>query len=193
MQLDSQEFPALMERVRASSGDAARELVDRYGDHILRIVRHKLHKKLRSKFDSDDFVQAVWTSFFALPVEEMRFEHPEALAAFLMQLARNKVIDAVRQRLQTGRYDVNRERPLDGSQAPEVGNLPGREPTASQVAMAREEWQRYLETQPAQHQQVLMSLHRGRSTQEIARELNVSLRTIYRVLRQMNKKPRRPS
>src|SRR6266850_5492957 len=106
MHVDSQEFPALMQGVRSSSDEAARALVDRYGDHILRIVRHKLHKKLRSKFDSADFVQAVWTSFFAMPLDEMRFQHPEELAAFLMQLARNKVVDAVRQRLQTGRYDV---------------------------------------------------------------------------------------
>ena len=174
-----------MERVRTSPEDAARELVDKYGDHILRVVRRKLHQKLRSKFDSHDFVQAVWASFFALPPDRVKFERPEDLAAFLMQLARNKVVDAVRQRLQTARYDVTREQPLDGSQAPGGGNLPGREPTASQVAMAREEWERHLREQPAQYRHVFLSLHRGRTAEEIARELNVSLRTVYRVLRHM--------
>lgn len=188
MEVDSHDFPALMERVRASSEEAARELVDRYGDHILRVVRRKLHQKLRPKFDSADFVQAVWTSFFAMPMHQVHFERPEDLAAFLMRLARNKVVDAVRQRLQTARYDIERERSLDGSQAPACGNLPGREPTASQVAMAREEWERYLEQQPDHHRRVLQSVHRGRSPEEIARELNVSLRTVYRVLRHM--KPR---
>src|SRR5262249_14283511 len=62
-----QELRGLMERIRAGSQEAARELCDRYGSHILRVVRRKLDKKLRSKFDSVDFLQSVWTSFFVNP------------------------------------------------------------------------------------------------------------------------------
>src|SRR5262245_32263571 len=43
-----QELRGLMERIRAGSQEAARELCDRYGSHILRVVRRKLDKKLRS-------------------------------------------------------------------------------------------------------------------------------------------------
>src|SRR5581483_11639550 len=106
-------FDDLMRRLRDGSEDAARELLHRYGDAILRVVRRKLSRELRSKFDSVDFVQAVWASFFTGTPRQRRFDHPQALMAFLVTLAQNKVIDAVRQRMQTQKHNVNRERPLD--------------------------------------------------------------------------------
>ena len=53
----------LMRSVREGSEDAARMLFDRYAPHIRRVVRRKLHQKLRPQFDSVDFVQDVWASF----------------------------------------------------------------------------------------------------------------------------------
>src|SRR5271170_5545939 len=106
---ESREFACLMQRVSAGSQDAARELVERYGAHILRIVRRNLNRRLRAKFDSADFVQAVWASFIALPLDRYNFEQSEALVGFLFHLARNKVVEAVRQRLQTQKYNINRE------------------------------------------------------------------------------------
>src|SRR5262245_48786451 len=109
---DPREFAGLMRRVSAGSQGAASELVERYGAHILRIVRRRLNRHLRTKFDSGDFVQAVWASFFALPLEQYNLEQSEALVGLLYHLARNKVIEAVRQRLHSQKYNVNRERPL---------------------------------------------------------------------------------
>ena len=57
-------FVALMRRVREGSEAAAWELVDKYGGHLRRAVRRVLNPMLRSKFDSLDFVQLVWDSFF---------------------------------------------------------------------------------------------------------------------------------
>src|SRR5947209_4816813 len=54
MSVDRDEFKNLMRRVQEGSEDAARELLDRYGEHILRVVRRKLSRQLRSKFDSVD-------------------------------------------------------------------------------------------------------------------------------------------
>src|SRR5437870_4945509 len=48
MSVDRDEFKNLMQRVRDGSEDAARELLDRYGEHILRVVRRKLSRELRS-------------------------------------------------------------------------------------------------------------------------------------------------
>ncbi|HKI31931.1 MAG TPA: sigma-70 family RNA polymerase sigma factor [Gemmataceae bacterium] len=186
---DSQdEFGDLMRRLADGSEDAARELLDRYGEHILRVVRRKLNRELRSKFDSVDFVQAVWASFFARP-RQRRFDHPQALIAFLVTLAQNKVIDAVRQRLQTQKYNVNRERALDGSVAAEAAGLRAREPTPSQVAVANDEWQRLLADLPARYQRMLVLLREGHTQKDIARELNVNEKTIRRVLEKLNEEP----
>src|SRR5262249_44175004 len=63
MDEEVQEFAALMQRLAGGSQEAARELYDRYGPHIRRVVRRRLIPALRPKFDSIDFEQDVWKSF----------------------------------------------------------------------------------------------------------------------------------
>ena len=176
-------FQDLLQRARESCDQSARELVDRYGPHILRVVRRRLNKRLRSKFDSVDFVQAVWASFFALPVAKYHFERPEQLVEFLVGLARNKVVDAVRQRLATQKYNVQRELPLHDSAVKEGLDLAARGPTASQVAMAKEEWERAQDERRGRDERIVDSLATGLNLQEIAREIGVSEKTVRRVLR----------
>jgi RNA polymerase sigma-70 factor (ECF subfamily) len=183
------DFADLMQRLRDGSEEAASELLARYGEPILRVVRRKLSHELRSKFDSVDFVQAVWMSFFADVPRQRRFDHPQALIAFLVTLAQNKVIDAVRQRMQTQKYNINRERPLDGSVAAEAAGLRAREPSPSQVAVANDEWQRLLAELPSRYQRMLVLLREGHTQKDIARELNVNEKTIRRVLEKLNEEP----
>ena len=59
------EFRALMQRLREGSDEAAWQLVEQYGEPIRRAVRRALSARLRPQFDSLDFVQLVWSSFFA--------------------------------------------------------------------------------------------------------------------------------
>lgn len=182
---DSLEFGLLMQRVRAGSEEAAQELFERYGPHIFRVVRRRMTQKLRAKFDSADFVQAVWASFFAIPTCRQTFERPEALVAYLAQLASNKVVDAVRQRMQTAKYNVNRERSLDGSAAFQAGTVAGADPTPSQIIGAREEFAQLLKQLPARHQEIIVLLGEGHTHAEIAQRLNIDPKTIWRVLRQV--------
>jgi RNA polymerase sigma-70 factor (ECF subfamily) len=183
------EFNDLMRRLAEGSEDAARELLERYSGHILRIVRRKLHRKLRSKFDSVDFVQAVWASFFADAPRQQAFDHPQALVAFLVTLAQNKVIDAVRQRFQTQKYNVNREHALDGSVALQAAALAAREPTPSQKVSEDEEWQRLLTDLPANYQRMLLLLREGHTQKSVARELDVNEKTVRRWLEKLNEEP----
>lgn len=175
------DFAELMQRVTTGSEGASRQLIERYGAHIIRIIRRKLHRSLRPKFDSADFVQAVWASFFALPLGKYQFDRSEALVAFLMALARNKVVEAVRQRLQSQKFNVNRERAL----ADVTDALVAREPSAEQIAIAREEWDRLLQDQPAHYQEILIALRDGDTQQDIAGRLGVNERTVRRVLRKL--------
>ena len=176
-------FQDLLQRARECCDESARELVERYGPHILRVVRRRLNKRLRSKFDSVDFVQAVWASFFALPMEKYQFDRPEQLVEFLMGLARNKVVDAVRQRLATQKYNIERELPIHDSAVNEQLDLAARGPTASQVAIAKEEWERLQDVERTRDERILDSLGTVLNLQEIAREIGVSEKTVRRVLR----------
>src|SRR4051812_332701 len=93
------EFAILMEKLRNQTEGAAEELIERYGPAVVRVVRRRLRKGLRSKFDSMDFVQSVWATFFATPAQQFDFDDPESLIKFLTKVARHKVVDAVRERL----------------------------------------------------------------------------------------------
>lgn len=179
------DFSSLMKRIQQGCPDAARELLAHYEAHLLRVIRRKLNKRLRPKFDSLDFVQAVWASFFANPPRERVFERPEDLVGYLVRLAQNKVIDAVRQRLQTQKHNLNREHSLDGSAAFQAAGLTARQPTPSQLAVAREEWDRLLQGQPAHYQQILDLRRQGHSPPEIARELGLDETTVRRALHRL--------
>jgi RNA polymerase sigma factor (sigma-70 family) len=180
---DPQSFQLLMQRVRAGSPEAARELFDQYGHHVRRVVRRTLHKKLRSKFDSSDFVQSVWATFFA--ARPPGIATPEDLCAFLNRLARNKVVEVFRQRCQTDKYNVNRERSLEGSAAYQATRMAARQPTPSQVAVANEQWDQLRHDLPAHYRDILELTRQGNTQQEIAQKLNLHERTIRRVLRKL--------
>jgi len=170
-------FRELMEQVRAGSDAAAHELVEVYGPYILRVVRRRLHQHLRSKFDSTDFVQAVWASFFAIPHEDRQFDRAETLVAFLAAVARNKVIEAVRQRFQAHEYPLQ-----EPDQPGQADPLRGRQPTPSEVAIAREEWDRLWNSPDDQEQLIVRSRWKGGTVRAIAARLGVSERTIRRIL-----------
>jgi RNA polymerase sigma factor (sigma-70 family) len=176
------EFRDLMRRVREGSEDAARQLLKSYGPHIIRAIRRALDRELRSKFDSTDFEQAVWASFFANPADQYTFERPEALIAFLVRMAQNKVADVARQRLQGQKYNVNREHSLEGSAVCNEGDLTSPDPSPSQVVAAQEEWDHLLEAQPERDRRILELLRQRKTHLEIARELDVSEKTVRRVI-----------
>ncbi len=122
---ENNEFSELMKRVADGSEDAAWTLVERYGDRLLRAVRRSLPDGLRSKFDSVDFVQLVWASFFRVRGSSSRYGDPQELVAVLMQMARNKVAMEIRHRA-TQKHDFRRERRLEGSYCLDDGHLVSR-------------------------------------------------------------------
>ena len=179
------EFRQLMERVVAGSEEAAAQLLDRYGPAVLQAVRRRLSRQLRSKFDSLDFVQDVWASFFANPPSERRLHRPEMLVAFLTQVAKNKVIDATRQRLHGVKHNVNLEQSLDNSTLGGPGAVPAQQDTPSEAVSRDEEWVRLLNAQPIVYRRILILLREGKKPAEIAKELQIHPRTIRRVIERL--------
>lgn len=179
------EFDRLMEEVRAGSQDAAWELLERVGPHVHRVVHRMLNRELRSKFDSMDFVQAVWASFFVNRRQIAAFARPEQLIGFLVAMARNKVIGEHRRRMMTAKYDVRRET----AGAAEVGSISETqvhpEASPSQFAMARECWNQLVSGQPELHQQIVVRKFMGDTHEEIAANLGINRRTITRILNQL--------
>jgi RNA polymerase sigma factor (sigma-70 family) len=179
------DFQMLMKRVRAGSQGAVRALLERYQQPLFRVIRRRLHKVLRSQCDSEDVLQSVWASFFAIPVGDFDFEEPAALQAYLVEMACSKVIEAYRRRLGTQKRNRNREKSLHGSAAAETEKLRARTPTPSQVVMAKERWAHLIEGLPAHHQRILRLLRQGKTHDEIAAELGYHERTIRRLIQKL--------
>ena len=179
------EFRALIEDAQAGSQDAIRQLIDQYAPHIIRTVRRRLSRSIRAKFDSIDFAQAVWASFFAGSQQFARFDRPEELMGYLATLARNKVVDETRRRMMTEKYNVNRERSLNDSNLLSARRLAAQEPSPSEVAVADELWKRLLRGQPAQYRQILELRRNGNTQQQIAEQLGVNERTVRRTIQRI--------
>jgi len=178
------EFQDLLRRVQAGSEDAAWELVERYGEGIRRAVRRSLASPLRSKFDSLDFVQLVWSSFFRGRDRVGRFERPEQLVAFLAVMARNKVGLELRRRLSTSKYNVRRERSCDESAIEHVEASP-RQPGPIDVAIAREQWNRLVTGQPEHCRRIIQLRLQGRTYQEISSDLGIAESTVRRFVQKL--------
>jgi RNA polymerase sigma factor (sigma-70 family) len=171
-------FADLMRRVREGSQEALFELVRDYEHHILHAVRRRLSRRMRSKFDSRDFQQAVWASFFAHGSRVGKFSTPEQLVAFLAGMARHKVITEFRRRLVGMKHNINLERPIDAVPA-EV--LVADQPTPSEVLIADEQLMKLLHNRPMHYRQMIVLRHQGYSHKEIAERVGVDEKTVRRV------------
>ena len=174
-----------MDQVSQGSEEAAWQLVEQYGERVRRVVRCLLNKRLRSKFDSLDFVQLVWTSLFRAKGSLGRFDRPEELAAFLMTMARNKVGMEVRRRLLTVKSNVNRETSLEAGKHGLRIEVLGPAPEPVEIAIARERWEGIVEERPEQHRQIISLRLQGNTHKQIAGEVGVSERTVRRFLQKL--------
>jgi RNA polymerase sigma factor (sigma-70 family) len=175
-----EDFRDLMQKIQQGSEDAAWELVARYGEALRRAVRRALNAKLRPMFDSTDFVQLVWLSFFRIPANSGRFHSPAALAAYLVRMAQNKVVSETRRRLGSIKYNVNAERSLDDLKWRR--DLVGPSATPVAIAIAREQVSRLLAKQPKHYRQIIELKLQGHSCREIADRLQLAESTVRRFL-----------
>jgi RNA polymerase sigma-70 factor (ECF subfamily) len=181
------ELRSFLARIRAGDERAARELLARYEPQVRLVVRRQLPKLLRSRFDSLDFLQSVWASFFRrLRAGPERFEDPRFLVGFLTRVARNKVIDQYR-RAASLKQDMHREESLS------PGGARSREPiadqdTPSELAVANEALGRLRAWLPADRRRILGLKVEGLTSREIAERLGMSERTVRRALEDLRRR-----
>lgn len=177
-----EEFHALMQEVLAGSEAAAEELFRDYGPSLLHAIRRRMNKRIRSQFDSLDFAQDVWASFFKEGPEKRSFNNPTELVLFLTKVAENKIINVVRHRVETQKHDLEREESLDDSRQIDKDELVGAQPTPSQIMMTKEEWVEFLRKQPLVHRRIFILLREGKTQEQIAGVLGIHKKTVQRVV-----------
>ena len=178
---DDSDIPGFLARIASGDQDAARELLTRYEGEVRLVVRRQLPRLLRSRFDSLDFLQSVWGSFFRrVKGGASEFEDSRHLVAFLARAAKNKVIDEYR-RAGSRKADMHREEPLwtDGDRPRDLAAVGD---TPSQVAEAHEVFGRLRDLLPRERHQLLELKAEGLSSRDIGERLGISERTVQRVL-----------
>jgi RNA polymerase sigma factor (sigma-70 family) len=184
---DGDDIQGFLARIQAGDESAARELLTRYEAEVRLVVRRQLPRLLRSRFDSLDFLQSVWGSFFRrLQLGPTEFEDSRHLVAFLARAAKNKVIDQYR-RAASQKYDMHREEPMwHEGQSP-------REPAAdldtpSEVAEAHEVFGRLRDLLPEARRTILELKAEGLSSRDIGERLGISERTVQRMLEDLRRR-----
>ena len=184
---EGSDIQGFLARIQAGDDDAARELLTRYEAEVRLVVRRQLPRLLRSRFDSLDFLQSVWGSFFRrMRTDPTEFEDARHLVGFLARAAKNKVIDEYR-RAASRKQDMHREEPI-WSDGDRPRDLAATIDTPSQVAQAREVFGRLRDLLPEDRRALLELKAQGLSSKEIGDRLGISERTVQRVLEDLRRR-----
>ena len=171
----------LIARARAGDDTAIREFLARFEQEVRIMVRGHLPKKLRTQFDSMDFVQAVWQSFFSnLRTKSRDFDNVHHLRGFLAGVARNKVFEEHRRLTKTEKYAIAREERLyvrRGHRQIEL-ELVSPEPTPSQTVQASDRLAQLIAGCSPREVQVITLRHQGLTFEEIAGRTGIHERTV---------------
>ncbi|GAC1475162.1 MAG: hypothetical protein NVSMB9_27030 [Isosphaeraceae bacterium] len=184
---EENDLPSFLARIQAGDEGAARELLSRYEAEVRLVVRRQLPRLLRSRYDSLDFLQSVWGSFFRrVKTGPTEFEDSRHLVAFLARAAKNKVIDEYR-RAASQKQDMHREEPLWGG-GERALDVAGATDSPSEVAEAHEAYGRLAALLPADRQSILALKAEGLSSRDIGDRLGMSERTVQRVLEDLRRR-----
>jgi RNA polymerase sigma factor (sigma-70 family) len=179
------DFRQAIDRICSGSEEAIWDFIETYGPHIRRVVRRRLHQGLRAKFDSVDFVQMVWASFFSDMKRIAAMGDPDELILYLVNIARNKVIEETRRRMTYERYNVGRERPLTSADLTDPQSIRGHD-TPSQHLIAKERLQQMMGNGgSARNQRIVEMRLKGSTYVQIASALGIHERTVRQIVDEM--------
>ena len=187
MNQPSSQFVELIEKLEHQQEGAVQEIVERYGSHILRVVRRHLGRHMRIRFDSEDFVQAVWATLFVKPTAFNHIETEAQLIAYLTQIAFHKVIDARRANTQAQSRDLHREISLSEPDLP-VHMASASLTSPSQYLIADEELKKIEAELPPSLQWMIECRLRGMTFGAIAQQGGVHERTVRRVFERLRRR-----
>jgi RNA polymerase sigma-70 factor (ECF subfamily) len=179
------DLASLLNRAKAGDEEAVRDFLDRFEWEVRAMVRARLPKKLRTQFDSVDFVQAVWQSFFSdLGRDGPDFERVEHVRRFLAGVVRIKVFEQHRKLTRTQKYDVAREERLyirrgDHDVPREVVSP---DPSPSEAAQADDRLAQLTNGRNAKEVAVISLRRQGLTFLEIATQTGLHERAVRRII-----------
>ncbi len=183
--MSDDDFEELLQKTKEGDPEAARRFLDVFQTEVRAMVRNRLPKKLRNRFDSMDIVQQIWTSFFSdLHEKPRQFDNIQHLRGFLAGVAKNKVFQEHRRQTMTAKFQIDREEPLYVQKGGQVvpRELVGTEPTPSKHAQAGDRFQQLTAGRLPHEVEVIKLRRQGWTFEEIAEQTQLSDRTIRRII-----------
>ena len=185
------EFSHLMGLVQAGDANAVGTLLSLFEHEVRIVVRHKLPRRLRVRYDSMDFVQSVYQSIMA----DWQVKPPDPLqtkaqiCAYLQATAHNKVLEIYRRETRTQKYDINREVAnlirgtgvVDSATANSLEPY-SQDPSPSQHAVAKDLMESITRGKPAVVERILILRQEGCTFEEIGAKVGLSERAVRRIL-----------
>lgn len=184
------DFVVLLEGARAGDDRATATLLETFEADVRLMVRVRLPKVLRSRFDTMDFVQAVWQSVFARDGRVAAITNPGRFRGYLAGVARNKILEEFRRRTCTRKFDLGREEPLYVRRGLHYAprDLPGNDPSPSQVAQADECLDRLVAGRSPVDAQIIRLRSEGRTLDDIAASMGLSERSVRRAIEEARRR-----
>jgi RNA polymerase sigma-70 factor (ECF subfamily) len=179
------DFTDLMARAKSGEPAAIRDFLSRFEQEVRMMVRARLPRKLRTQFDSTDFVQAVWQSFFSdLRQTPREFANTDHLRAFLAGVVRNKVREQHRRLTRTEKYDMSREERLYIRRGDRdvLRDVVSPDPSPSDAAQAGDRLEQLTAGRSQREVEVLTLRQKGLTLVEIAVQTGMNERSVRRVI-----------
>jgi RNA polymerase sigma factor (sigma-70 family) len=173
----------LIERLNQGDVAAAEWAFLAYEPYLRMAVRRRLSGRLRAKIDSLDIVQSVWADVLAGFRESgWKFTDRSHLRAFLVKVARNRLIDRRREHHRA----LEKERALVDTARNELPQ--SRDPRPSEVAQGNELWNAMLKLCPPARREILLLRRQGLRYSEIALRTGLHEGSIRRIIYDLERK-----
>lgn len=181
MNVQDADFDRLKSEIANGSEAALESLVERHSEALARVIRRRLHQRMRSQFDTLDFQQIVWASVLENLSVIAKCESSDELESCLAQIARHKVIDAFRRMAGRDNWSQTLDGQTEDGRYFQRTDAFANDPTPSHVVRTREEWQTLVNRLPYRYRRMVGMLRAGYNFVEVADALGVHERTVRRL------------
>lgn len=169
---------SVLERLQNGDKQAISNAIRAYQPLLQSVVRKHMTPELRARFDSTDIVQSAWLRVLEKAhANNWIFGDDAKFRAFLVKVARHRLIDRVRQeKARTQREQATQEcRQMSGQVRP------------SQYMLANELWKEILSLCPKRHRPILELRLQGLTYDEIAERVSMHPSSVRRFLAELLK------
>jgi RNA polymerase sigma-70 factor (ECF subfamily) len=179
---DSSVTQILLKRWREGDEDAARDLFRLYEERLLSLARQRISQRFGGRLDPEDVVQSVFRTFFTRTKDgKFQVENPDDVWKLLARITVNKTFRQIAFH-RAAKRNVNLEKAQGDDTQDYLVTLLDRGPTPEMANQFLDQVEHFLNRLRPEDRQILELRMQGYKDVEIAEKLNISDRTIRRLM-----------